>query len=166
MRASIVRTWDGAEIIVPNADLISQQVVNWTLNCNRHRMVIPIGVSYAADPERAAEIIVGVANDHKDVDPKPDPACLFMGFGDSSLDFQLRAWTAESRYMSVASDLRFGIFKKLAEAGIEIPFPQRDVHIRGASADAASPAETQKQKEEPPQDGTDGTDTDVGTPRD
>ncbi len=165
MRASIVRTWDGAEIIVPNADLISQQVVNWTLNCNRHRMVIPVGVSYAADPERAAEIIVGVANDHKDVDAKPDPACLFMGFGDSSLDFQLRAWTAESRYLSVASDLRFGIFKKLAEAGIEIPFPQRDIHIRGASAEDASPAETQKPQEEPPQDGTDGTDTDVGTPR-
>ena len=156
MRASIVRTWDGAEIIVPNADLISQQVVNWTLNCNRHRMVIPIGVSYATDPERAAEIIVGVANDHKDVDAKPDPTCLFMGFGDSSLDFQLRAWTAESRYISVASDLRFGIFKKLAEAGIEIPFPQRDVHIRGASSEDASPAETQKQKEEPVQDGGDG----------
>jgi len=153
MRASIVRTWDGAEIIVPNADLILQQVVNWTLNCNRHRMVVPIGVSYATDPEPAAGIIVGVANDHKDVDPKPDPACLFMVFGDSSLDFQFRAWTVESRYMSVASDLRFGIFKKLAEAGIEIPFPQRDIHIRGAAAEDGSPAGTQKQQEEPVQGG-------------
>ena len=166
MRASIVRTWDGAEIIVPNADLISQQVVNWTLNCNRHRMVIPIGVSYDTDPEKAAEIIVGVANDHKDVDAKPDPTCLFMGFGDSSLDFQLRAWTAESRHMRVASDLRFGIFKKLAEAGIEIPFPQRDLHIRDAAVEPTSPAETQKQKEEPVQGGEGGNDTEAGTTRD
>jgi len=157
MRASIVRTWDGAEIIVPNADLISQQVVNWTLNYNRHRLVIPIGVSYDTDPERAAEIIVGVANDHEDVDAKPDPVCLFMGFGDSSLDFQLRAWTAESSHMRVASDLRFGIFKKLAEAGIEIPFPQRDIHIRGAAAETASLAGIQKSQEGPVQDGADGT---------
>jgi len=166
MRASIVRTWNGAEIIVPNADLISQQVVNWTLNCNRHRIVIPVGVSYNTDPEQAAEIIVGVANDHKDVDSNPKAACLFMGFGDSSLDFQLRAWTAESQHVRVTSDLRFGIFKKLAEAGIEIPFPQRDIHIRGTSAEDASPAETQKQKEEPMQDGEDGNDTETDAPRD
>ena len=149
MRASIVRTWDGAEIIVPNADLISQQVVNWTLNQNRHRMVIPVGVSYDSDPEKAGEIIVGVANDHKDVDATPNPACLFMGFGDSSLDFQLRAWTAESVHMSVASDLRYGIFKKLAEAGIEIPFPQRDLHLRTVNPEAASCAGIQTHDEAP-----------------
>ncbi len=158
MRASIVRTWDGAEIIVPNADLISQQVVNWTLNHNRHRMVIPVGVSYDTNPEQAAEIIVGVANDHKDVDATPNPACLFMGFGDSSLDFSLRAWTAESKYMGVASDLRFGIFKKLAAAGIEIPFPQRDVHMRTPQEDGASVAKVQKQEEAPAQDRADITD--------
>jgi len=67
-----------------------------------------------------------------------------MGFGDSSLDFQLRgAWTAESRHMSVASDLRFEIFRKLKEAGIEIPFPQRDVHIRNAAAEEMSTTEDQ-----------------------
>jgi potassium-dependent mechanosensitive channel len=159
MRASIVKTWDGAEIIVPNADFISQQVVNWTLNQNRHRMVITVGVSYDTNPEQAAEIIVGVANDHKDVDATPNPACLFMGFGDSSLDFSLRAWTAESRYMSVASDLRYEIFRKLTEAGIEIPFPQRDVHMRTPQEDGVSVAEVRKQEEAPAQDGADGSDT-------
>ena len=161
MRASIVRTWDGAEIIVPNADLISQQVVNWTLNCNRHRVVIPIGVSYDTDPEQAAEIIVGVANDHKDIDPKPDPACLFLGFGDSSLDFQLRAWTAESQHVRISSDLRFGIFKKLAEAGIEIPFPQRDLHLRTVDPEAASAAGIQTNDEAPVR--TRSADTDAVT---
>jgi len=164
MRASIVRTWNGAEIIVPNADLISQQVVNWTLNCNRHRLVIPIGVSYDTDPEQAAEVIVGVANDHKDIDASPNPACLFMGFGDSSLDFELRAWTAESRHVRVGSDLRFGLFKKLTEAGIEIPFPQRDIHVRSMVQGGAPAAETQRQTEAPAQDGTDGSDTTTEKP--
>ncbi|MGB5477527.1 MAG: mechanosensitive ion channel domain-containing protein [Thermoanaerobaculia bacterium] len=136
MRASIVSTWDGAEIIVPNADLISNNVVNWTLNHDRRRMRIPVGVAYGTDPEKAAELIVGVATANKDVDTHPEPACLFVGLGDSSLDFELRAWTAESRFTRVASDLRFAIVRTLDEAGIEIPFPQRDVHVRNDDATA------------------------------
>jgi len=137
MRASIVGTWDGAEIIVPNARLISEDVVNWTLNNDRRRMVIPVGVAYGTDPEKAAQLILDAANEHQEVDAEPEPSCLFVDLGDSSLDFQLRAWTAGSAYVRVASDLRFAIVAKLTVAGIEIPFPQRDIHIRTAGPDAA-----------------------------
>jgi potassium efflux system protein len=152
MRASIVSTWDGAEVIVPNANLISQDVTNWTLTHDHRRMVIPIGVSHDADPEQAAQIIVDVANEHKGVDAHPDPVCLFVGFGDSSFDFQLRAWTAGSTFTGVASDLRFAIVRKLGEAGIEIPFPQRDIHVRTPDPDAAELARIPKQAEAPTED--------------
>jgi potassium efflux system protein len=152
MRASIVSTWDGAEVVVPNANLISEDVTNWTLTHDRRRMVISIGVSYSADPERAAQIIVGVANDHRDVDSHPEPACLLVGFGDSSLDLQLRAWTAGSKHMGVASDLRFAIARKLGEAGIEIPFPQRDFHMRTLDPDAAGSIGVLRQAEAQVQD--------------
>jgi small-conductance mechanosensitive channel len=157
MRASIVSTWDGAEVIIPNASLISEDVTNWTLSHDRRRMVIPVGVAYGTDPEKAAQLIVGIANDHKDVDANPEPTCLFVGFGDSSLDFQLRAWTAGSAFMGVASDLRFAIVRKLAEAGIEIPLPQRDLHLRTADPEAASWAGPRNKDERPAQDGADGS---------
>jgi len=157
MRATTVSTWDGAEIIVPNANLVSEDVTNWTLNHDRRRIVIPVGVAYGTDPEKAAQLIVDVANDNRDVDARPEPACLFVGFGDSSLDFQLRAWTAESAFMRVSSDLRFAIVRTLAEAGIEIPLPQRDLHLRTPDPEAASWAEVQKQPETPAQDPADGS---------
>jgi potassium efflux system protein len=134
MRATVVGTWDGAEIIVPNAQLISDKVVNWTLTQDRRRIDISVGVAYGTDPEKAAQLIVDVARDHDDVDAHPEPVCLFQGFGESALDLQLLAWTAGSKVLGVASDLRHGIVRALAEAGIEIPFPQRDVHVRGAAS--------------------------------
>ena len=120
-------------------------------------MVIPVRVAYGAEPERAAQLIIDVANDHKDVDANPEPTCLFVGFGDSSLDFQLRAWTTDSANARVASDLRFAIVRKLAEAGIEIPFPQRDLHLRTADPEAASWAGPRNKDERPAQDGADGS---------
>ena len=156
MRATIVSTWDGAEVIVPNANLISEDVTNWTLTHDRRRMIIPVGVAYGTDPEKAAQLIVEVANEHKKVDAKPEPACLFMGFGDSALEFELRAWTAGSIYLGVASDLRFTIVKRLHEAGIEIPFPQRDLHLRTTDSDAVSSGRLKKQVVAPAEDGAAG----------
>jgi potassium efflux system protein len=165
MRATTVSTWNGAEIIVPNANLISGNVTNWTLNHDRRRMVIPVGVAYGTDAEKAAQLIVDVANDNTDVDARPKPTCLFVGFGDSSLDFQLRAWTAETKFMRVSSDIRFAIVRTLAEAGIVIPFPQRDIYVRTPDPEAASWTELQKQPETPAQAPADGpvTDTKEGT---
>ena len=136
MRASIVRTFQGAEVIVPNANLISAEVVNWTLSDERRRADIPVAVAYGTDPQVVIDILVGVAGDHPDVMDEPPPAALFLGFGESSLDFELRAWTGEN-FVQVSSDLRVGINAAIIGAGIEIPFPQRDLHLRSVATDVA-----------------------------
>jgi small-conductance mechanosensitive channel len=131
IRASTVRTWQGAEVIVPNANLISDQVVNWTLSDRNRRIEIEVGVKYGTDPERVIEILRGVAAAEERVISPPEPNALFLGFGESSLDFQLRAWTSRSdEWMRIKSSLNIAINRALAEAGIEIPFPQRDLHLR------------------------------------
>jgi len=135
MRASIVATWAGAEVIVPNANFISSEVINWTLSDDRRRMEIPAGVAYGTDPTRVIELFVGLARDHPDVLDDPEAKAIFTGFGASSLDFELRAWT-RGDFIAVASDLRVGINRALAEAGIEIPFPQQDLHLRSVGDEA------------------------------
>ncbi len=129
MRATLIRTWRGPELVVPNADLVSSQVLNWDLKRDRRRIEIPVGVDYESDPEMVATLLVDTAADHPGVLKHPEPACLFLGFGDSSLDFQVRAWAKTENCMRIESELRFAIRKALTDAGIEIPFPQRNVHI-------------------------------------
>jgi small-conductance mechanosensitive channel len=136
MRASIVRTLQGAEVIVPNANLISAEVVNWTLSDERRRADIPVGVAYGTDPQAVIDLLIGLAADHPEVMDDPAPEAFFLGFGASSLDFELRAWTRAS-FIQVASDLRVRITEALEEVGIEIPFPQRDLHLRSVDTEAA-----------------------------
>ncbi len=133
IRSSSVHTFEGAEVIVPNADLISEQVTNWTLSDRRRRIDAKVGVKYGTNPEQVIEILERVGRTHDLIDSLPKPTAYFVGFGDSSLDFQLRAWT--SRYedwYQVLSDINVAINRALAEAGIEIPFPQRDLHLRSS----------------------------------
>jgi small-conductance mechanosensitive channel len=140
MRASVVRTFQGAEVIVPNANLISAEVVNWTLSDERRRMELPVGVAYGTDPQLVLDLLVEVGEGHPEVLKDPQPAALFLGFGDSSLDFELRAWTGTD-YVRVSSELLVAINSALADAGIQIPFPQRDLHLRSVddgTADAIS----------------------------
>jgi len=129
IRATVVQTWQGAEVIVPNATLISDNLINWTLSDDRRRMDIPIGVAYGSSTAQVIEVLTDVARAHKEVLRDPEPVAIFTGFGDSALDFELRAWT-RGGHVTVASDLRLGIDRVLAEHGIEIPFPQRDLHLR------------------------------------
>ena len=136
MRASIVRTFQGAEVIVPNANLISAEVINWTLSDERRRMELPVGVAYGTDPKMVIDLLIEVAEGHPDVLDDPEPAALFLGFGDSSLDFQLRAWTRDD-HVRVSSELLVAINSALADAGIEIPFPQRDLHLRSVDKGVA-----------------------------
>jgi small-conductance mechanosensitive channel len=136
IRATVVRTWQGAEVIVPNATLISDNLVNWTLTDDRRRMEIPVGVAYGSPTDRVIEILTDVALAHEQVLDEPAPVALFQGFGTSSLDFELRAWTADD-FVAIASELRVGIERALAEHGIEIPFPQRDLHLRTVDERAA-----------------------------
>ena len=131
LRASRVRTFDGAEVIVPNADLIAGNVVNWTLSDRMRRLDLKVGVAYGTDPGRVREILRKVAEDSEAVSSDPEPAALFDGFGDSSLDFTLRAWIPEAGdWPQISSDLNEAIHAALDEAGIVIPFPQRTLHIR------------------------------------
>ena len=137
IRSSTVRTFQGAEVIVPNGDLISSQVTNWTLSDQRRRIELNVGVRYGTDPTRVIELLLKVAEDDEHILGDPVPTALFLEFGPSSLDFQLRAWTAEFDFwMAIRSDLIVAVNRALAEAGIQIPFPQRDLHLR--SVDVAA----------------------------
>lgn len=129
MRASIVRTWQGADVIVPNATFISSEIVNWTFRDESRRIDIPVGVAYGTDPERVIDLLREVARRHPEVLPDPQPSVLFVRFGESSLDFELRAW-AGADYLRVGSELRVAVNRALNDAGIEIPFPQRDLHLK------------------------------------
>ena len=134
IRASTVRTRDGAEVIVPNGNLISSEVINWTLSDRRRRIQLPVGVAYGTDPRKVIPLLVGAASLHDAVLPSPEPEALFAGFGESSLDFSLRFWISHFEdWRRVQSDVAMAVNDALKEAQIEIPFPQRDLHVRSVS---------------------------------
>jgi len=131
IRSTTVRTWLGAEVIVPNASLISDRVTNWTLSDRRRRIDLPIGVAYGADPERVLDLLRVTALTVPGVIPEPAPLALFKNFGDSALDFEIRAWTDRFEdWLIIKSRLGVAINAAFKDAGIAIPFPQRDVTIR------------------------------------
>jgi small-conductance mechanosensitive channel len=133
IRSSTLRTFQGAEVIVPNANLISQQVVNWTLSDRQRRIELPIGIAYGTDPERVLAILIDVAKSSPEILDDPPPLALFRGFGDSALNFELRAWTGLANYLEVQSRIAIAVNAALEAAKIEIPFPQREVRIRDGS---------------------------------
>jgi len=131
MRACTVRTWDGAEVIVPNAILTTEKVTNWTLSDSRRRVDVVVGVAYGTPPEKALEVLRAVAAAHPLALTNPPPQALFRGFGDSALQVELRVWT--DRYdlsLQMHSELAVAVYAALREAGIEIPFPQREIRVR------------------------------------
>jgi len=130
IRSSTIRTAQGAEVIVPNGNLISDRVVNWTFSDRRRRVDVKVGVAYGTDPERVLTLLVGVAKAHPDVLDDPAPQAIFAGFGESSLGFELQAWSYFDNAGSTQSELAIGVSRALAEAGIEIPFPQRELRLR------------------------------------
>jgi potassium efflux system protein len=134
IRSCVVRTWDGAEVILPNALLIADPVTNWTLSNRLRRLTLSVGVAYGTDPTVVIELLREVATRHEGVLASPEPLLWFTGFGDSALNFQMRVWT--DRYDSwgtLQSELYLTTYKVLSDAGIQIPFPQRDVHIDSAA---------------------------------
>jgi small-conductance mechanosensitive channel len=139
LRASVIRTLDGSEVIVPNGDLISQKVVNWTLSDQRRRLEIEVGVAYGTDPRSVIGILAKVGADNPQVLEDPAPTALFLGFGDSALNFQLRAWTDKfNEWVAIKSDLTMSVYDAFNEANIEIPFPQRDIHLIRADKEVPS----------------------------
>ncbi|MGC2185089.1 MAG: mechanosensitive ion channel domain-containing protein [Terriglobales bacterium] len=139
-RSTWIRTNDNVVIIVPNSEFINQSVTNWTANDRQVRISLSLGVSYDSDPRIVRDILVAVARSHPDVLPDPSPEVIFTEFGDSSLNFDLRVWTIQQVQTParLKSDLYFAIFETLRKEGIEIPYPQRDLHIRSVSEPVAT----------------------------
>ena len=120
---------------MPNSNLISDQVINWTLSSQLRRVDIPVRVSYGTDPDRVIQLLVGIARSHPGVLLERPPEAFFMGFGENSLNFELRFWCArQDVWFQLQSDVTIAVAKALHEHGIEIPLPQRDLHIRSVEA--------------------------------
>lgn len=131
-RSTAVRTNDNIDIIVPNSELISDRVTNWSQKDTRVRFRVPVGVSYGTDVDRAMEIMEKAAREVPEVLASPAPSARFISFGDSSLNLELRIWTQKRLHRPglILSDVNRAIYKSFLEHGIQIPFPQADVHIR------------------------------------
>jgi small-conductance mechanosensitive channel len=131
-RATTVNTNDNISIIIPNSDVINKQVINWSHHDRNVRFRIPVGVSYSEDPAKIKEILLAVANEHKGVLAKPAADVIFIEYGDSSLNFELMVWTSKyiDRPKILRSELYFRIFEEFKKQAVEIPFPQRDLHLK------------------------------------
>lgn len=131
VRSTEIETFDRCSIIVPNSELISSSVQNWTYKDDTARVIVPVGVSYDSDPEQVRDVLLACAENHPQVLSYPEPFVYFADFADSSLNLELRVFIRDANNsLLVRNDMRFKIFSALKKAGIEIPFPQRDIHIR------------------------------------
>jgi len=130
MRSTTFTTFEGADVVVPNGMLLSEKLINWTLSSNTRRVDIPVGVAYGSDPEQVRALLLQVAQRAERVVAQPPPVVLFAGFGASSLDFSVRVWARFDDSPGVRSALGLAIHAALRDAGIEIPFPQQDLHLR------------------------------------
>jgi potassium efflux system protein len=130
IRSSLVRTFQGAEVIVPNSNLVSNQVVNWTLSEPVRRVDLQVPVAYGTAPERVIELLLGVVRGHPEVRRDPEPGAFFMAFGPCSLDFLLMFWAEQQTHFRLRSEVAIAVNAALNRAGIEIPLPQREIRMR------------------------------------
>lgn len=144
-RATTVLTNDNIAVIVPNTNFVEQTVINWSHNDRKVRFKIPVQVAYGTDVRQAEQLLIAVARADRDVLESPAPAVRFLEFGDNGLKLELRAWSTSliHRKGLLISNLNFAIYAAFNEHGIEIPFPQRVVHLRPPAADADPAAETE-----------------------
>lgn len=131
-RFTLIETFDGKEIMIPNEDFITGRVVNWTYSNTKARVEIPIGVSYKADLELVQQLILEAATEHTRCIKEPEPKCYLRAFGESSVDFMLHFWVDDitAGRWQPKSEIMFCIWNKFKAHGIEIPFPQRDIHMK------------------------------------
>ena len=136
MRATTLTTFEGADVVVPNGTLLSEKLINWTLSDMNRRIDVDVGVAYGSDPRRVLVLLREVALGTPGISPEPVPAIVFKGFGDSSLDFGVRAWTDNfGDWVSIRTEMTARVYEALAKESIEIPFPQQDIRIRSVSPD-------------------------------
>jgi small-conductance mechanosensitive channel len=131
IRSSNIQAFDGAEVIIPNGELISNKVTNWTLSDKTRRMDIQVGVAYKSDPHQVYDVLIKVVAAHPEVLKNPEPFIIFTGLGESSLDFKIYFWISDFvEGMRIRSEVLFQVFDALHQNNIEIPFPQRDLHLK------------------------------------
>jgi small-conductance mechanosensitive channel len=134
-RASTIRTWDGADVVVPNAKLTSERLTNWTLSDRMRRVELPVDVDYAADSERVLQLLHDVATVQPRVLTEPAPLVLCTGVSDCALHFVVRVWTARFEEAEpIRSQLAVAVQRALAAANIEIPFHRYEIHLRNGEA--------------------------------
>ncbi len=140
-RFTLVETFDGKEIMIPNEDFITSRVINWTFSNTKGRVEIALGVSYGSDIEKARELILEAAKDHPRCIAEPEPKCFLRGFGDSSVNFILHFWVADVTQgrWEPQSEVMFEIWRKFNKNHIGIPFPQRDLHIKSSEVSKMMP---------------------------
>ena len=141
LRATTVTTFDGADVVVPNGMLLADKLVNWTLTGTRRRFSVELSTVYGADPRRTIELLEGIARSIDGVSFSPAPQAIMTGLTAGALDFSVRAWSTDrADWVQLRSELAMRIRDGLAEAGIEVPLPQRDVRLRGASGNVSADA--------------------------
>ena len=144
-RASRIRTYDGAEVIVPNGDLVSSQVINWTLSDTKRRLKVDIVIARGTDPKTVLKALQEAADAHPDILKNPAPIPRFMGFGDSGLNFQLLFWIPDfDQSFRMGTEVTTLVHDHLKSAGIKIPFPQRDIHVKEIEGELKPPAKNPK----------------------
>jgi small-conductance mechanosensitive channel len=139
MRATTLATFEGADVVVPNGALLNEKLINWTLSDTDRRIDVNIGVAYGSNPRKVLELLMEVTRATPGIATQPEPTVLFVGFGASSLDFSVRAWTNNfGDWVATRSELNVRVYDALQTAGIEIPFPQQDVHVRSVAPAAGA----------------------------
>jgi small-conductance mechanosensitive channel len=139
MRATTLSTFEGADVVVPNGMLLNEKLINWTLSDMDRRLEVNVGVAYGTDPRRVMDLLMEISKSTPGVAATPEPAIVFTGFGPSSLDFSIRAWTNTfGEWVNIRSELAIRVHDALRDAGISIPFPQQDVHLRSITPEAGA----------------------------
>lgn len=132
IRATTITAWDRKELVIPNKEFITGQIVNWSLSDSIVRLVVPVGIAYGSDTDLAEKLIFEAARETPHILDDPPTKALFVGFGDSSLNYELRVFVPSvDHFLQVRHDLHKAIDRKFRRAGVEIAFPQRDVHLKG-----------------------------------
>ncbi|MEM7571226.1 MAG: mechanosensitive ion channel domain-containing protein, partial [Pseudomonadota bacterium] len=145
-RYTSVVTRDGTEFLIPNEDMITQQVINWSHSDRNVRRKIPVQVSYSSDVELAMQLMLQAATNTDRVLDNPKPNCLLRGFGSDGVDLELRMWIDDpyNGLANVGSKVNLEIWRLFRENGIEFPFPQRDLHVHPSTVEALRKALSQE----------------------